>query len=563
MLVFEGRPVYGGVAKGKIHIYAKSENRVRKITIEDCENEIKRFHEALSLASGELDLLHKTVFSEIDGKDADIIEAQRLMSEDEYYSDNVENYIRTQKVNAEYAVLLFLKDFEDKHSGEDEFFKSRISDIKDFSERIIRILSKTQEEFSDYTEDTIVCFEDALPSDILKIDKTFVKAVIMKNGSLYSHAAILLKAKSIPSIICPDFPMDEKMEGKDIITDGYSGKIFSEMEDEIQDKIVNELQGENIHIIQNKNSDAILTEIKQEISDRNEQTVLTENKQDASNSPVRKGNNNSFGICANISDISELDSAIENNADGIGLFRTEFIFIKSETLPTEEEQFKIYSETAKRMKGRKVIIRTIDIGSDKRCDCIKLPLEENPSMGLRGIRLCLKYPEIFKTQLRAILRASAYGKVCIMLPMITDLWEITETKKILEEIKTEFDIQNIDYDKNIELGIMVETPAAVMCADDLAKEADFFSVGTNDLTQYTFAIDRNNAIADRYYDSHHPAIMKMLKETADAAHKNGIEVSVCGELGADVNAIDELIEMGYDGVSVSCGMIRTIRNYIS
>ena len=418
---------------------------------------------------------------------------------------------------------------------DDEYFRGRAADIKDVSERLITVLSGGGAAEIASDEAVIIVADDLAPSETVQLDKDKILSFVTVHGSANSHTAILAKTMSIPAMIGTDIPLDDEIDGKLAIVDGFEGKVYVDPdEDVLEDK----------------------TKL---LNEENEKKALLEQLKGKENITL---DGQKINIYANIGNTKDLALVLKNDAGGIGLFRSEFIYLGSEDYPTEEEQFSIYKTVAETMAGKKVIIRTLDIGADKQADYFKLPAEENPALGLRAIRICLTRPEVFRTQLRAILRASAYGKISIMFPMIISVDEVIEIKKIVEGIKAELDGEGFAYDKNIELGIMIETPASVIIAEDLAKEVDFFSIGTNDLTQYTLAIDRQNQSLDRFYDPHHPAILKMLKMVVDAAHKYGKWAGICGELGADLTLTKEFLAMGFDELSVSPGRVLPIRKIV-
>ena len=458
------------------------------------------------------------------------------MLEDGDYIDSVENIIRSESVNAEYAVAQTGDNFAQMFLDmEDEYFRGRAADMHDISERLINVLSGKASGGIQANEPVIVVADDLAPSETVQMDKDMILSFVTVHGSANSHTSILAKTMNIPAMIGCDIPLDDSVDGKMAIVDGFEGKVYVD-------------------------PDAETMAAKQKIFDEEaEKKALLEQLRGKDNVTL---DGQHINLYANIGNTKDLALVMKNDAGGIGLFRSEFIYLGSDHYPTEDEQFAIYKTVAQTLAGKKVIIRTLDIGADKQADYFELPKEENPAMGLRAIRICLTRPEVFKTQLRAILRASAFGKIAIMFPMIISLWEVQEIKKIVEEVKAELDADGIAYDKEIELGIMIETPAAVMVADELAKEVDFFSVGTNDLTQYTLAIDRQNDSLEKFYDSHHPAILKMLQMIVDAAHRHGAWAGICGELGADLTLTKEFLAMGFDELSVSPGRILPLRKIV-
>ena len=536
MVVYEGKSVFEGVAIGKLSVYKKNEETVKREKVEDTDAEIARYAEARQEAVKQLQALYEKAVKEVGEASAEIFEAHQMMVDDDDFVESVESIIQGQGVNAEYAVAEtgdnFKKMFEEM---EDEYFRGRAADIKDISERIVRILQGHGGEEIESDEPVIVVADDLAPSETVQMDKDKILSFVTVHGSANSHTSILAKTMNIPAIITCPIPLTDEVDGKEAIVDGFEGKVYVEPTPEVLEAKQKILQAE----LEKK---ALLEEL------RGKENVTLDGQK--------------INLYANIGNTKDLGLVLKNDAGGIGLFRSEFIYLGSSDYPTEDEQFAIYKQVAETLAGKKVIIRTLDIGADKQADYFQLPAEENPALGLRAIRICLTRPEIFKTQLRAILRASAYGKISIMFPMIISVDEVKEIRGILTEVKGELDEQGIPYDKEIETGIMIETPASVMMAEELAKEVDFFSVGTNDLTQYTLAIDRQNQSLDKFYDSHHPAIMKMLKMVADAAHKYGKWAGICGELGADLTLTKEFLAMGYDELSVSPGRILPLRKIV-
>ena len=536
MVVYSGKSVFGGIAIGHISLYKKDQQQVKRNKIEDTEAEIARYHAAKEEAISQLQALYEKAVKEVGEASAEIFEAHQMMLDDEDYIDSVENIINTQMVNAEFAVAQTGDNFAEMFANmDDEYFRGRAADIKDVSERLITVLSGGGAAEIASDEAVIIVADDLAPSETVQLDKDKILSFVTVHGSANSHTAILAKTMSIPAMIGTDIPLDDEIDGKLAIVDGFEGKVYVDPdEDVLEDK----------------------TKL---LNEENEKKALLEQLKGKENITL---DGQKINIYANIGNTKDLALVLKNDAGGIGLFRSEFIYLGSEDYPTEEEQFSIYKTVAETMAGKKVIIRTLDIGADKQADYFKLPAEENPALGLRAIRICLTRPEVFRAQLRAILRASAYGKISIMFPMIISVDEVIEIKKIVEGIKTELDGEGFAYDKNIELGIMIETPASVIIAEDLAKEVDFFSIGTNDLTQYTLAIDRQNQSLDRFYDPHHPAILKMLQMVVDAAHKYGKWAGICGELGADLTLTKEFLAMGFDELSVSPGRVLPIRKII-
>lgn len=536
MIIYDGKAVFEGIAIGKISVYTKQEQLVKRIKVDDPEAEKKRYADAREVAIEQLKGLYEKAVKEVGESGAEIFEAHQLMVDDEDYIESVENIIDTEEVNAEYAVAQtgdnFAKMFAEM---EEEYFRGRAADIKDITERVLNALLGAGSGGIETDEPVIVVADDLAPSETVQMDKDKILSFVTVHGSANSHTSILAKTMSIPAIIGCPIPLSDEVNGKLAVVDGYEGKVYVEPDQEL------------------------LAEKKKLLLQEEEKKNLLERLKGKDNITL---DGQKINLYANIGNTKDLGLVLENDAGGIGLFRSEFIYLGSDDYPTEEEQFAIYKQVAQTIAGKKVIIRTLDIGADKQADYFELPKEENPAMGLRAIRICLTRPEVFKTQLRAILRASAFGKISIMFPMIISVDEVKKIKKIVEEVKESLDADGLSYDKNIELGIMIETPAAVIIADELAEEVDFFSVGTNDLTQYTLAIDRQNQSLDDFYDSHHPAILKMLKMIADAAHRHGAWAGICGELGADLSLTKDFLAMGYDELSVSPGRILPIRKTV-
>ncbi len=536
MIILEGKAVFEGVAIGRLSIYKKTEQSVKREKVEDTDAEIKRYEAAREMATEQLQVLYDKAVKEVGEASAEIFEAHQLMVEDGDYIDSVENIISTQGVNAEYAVAEtgdnFQKMFLDM---EDEYFRGRAADVKDITERIINCLSGAGGGGIVTDEPVIVVADDLAPSETVQMDKDKILSFVTVHGSANSHTSILAKTMNIPAIIGCDIPLTDEMDGRDAIVDGFEGKVYIDPDPDV------------------------LAEKKQIVLQEQEKKALLEQLKGKDNVTL---DGQHINLYANIGNTKDLALVLKNDAGGIGLFRSEFIYLGSDDYPTEDEQFAIYKQVAETMAGKKVIIRTLDIGADKQADYFQLPQEENPALGLRAIRICLTRPEIFKTQLRAILRASAFGKISIMFPMIISVDEVKKIKEIVAEVKKELDDAGIKYDEDIELGIMIETPAAVMMAEELAEEVDFFSIGTNDLTQYTLAIDRQNQSLDEFYDPHHPGLLKMLKMVVDGAHKGGAWAGICGELGSDLSLTKEFLAMGFDELSVSPGRILPLRKTV-
>lgn len=535
MEIYNGKSVFGGIAIGRISVYKKGEQQVKRSRITDIDAELSRFKNAKKTAIRQLQGLYDKALKEVGEANAAIFEVHQMMLDDGDYNESIANIIKSQEVNAEYAVASTGDNFSQMFAAmEDDYMRARAADIKDISERIISILSGKGDRVIGADEPAIIVADDLAPSETVQLDKDLVLSFVTVHGSLNSHTAILARTMAIPALVGAPLPLDESVDGKLGIVDGGAGVIYVDPDEKTLETMKKKQQEE----FQKK-------ELLQSLKGKENITL----------------DGQKMMLYANIGNIKDLATVLQNDAGGIGLFRSEFIYLESEDYPTEEEQFLIYKQVAETMAGRRVIIRTLDIGADKQCDYFEMEQEENPAMGCRAIRICLTRPEIFKTQLRALFRASAYGNIAIMYPMITSVREVQKIKEIVAEVKAEMDSAGIPYG-NPEQGIMIETPAAVIVGDELAKEVDFFSIGTNDLTQYTLAIDRQNTKLDEFYDSHHPAILRMISMVVESAHKAGIWAGICGELGADQTLTKEFLAMGVDELSVSPGSILPIRKII-
>lgn len=535
MQIYKGKSVFSGIAIGKISVYSKAEQQVKRLKIENVEKEVERYHEATATAIQQLQELYDKALREVGEANAAIFEIHQMMLEDDDYAESIENMIQMQKVNAEYAVAQTADNFARMFSSmDDDYMKERAADVKDISERLLTVLQGEESQGVESQEPSIIVADDLAPSETVQLDKDKVLSFVTVHGSLNSHSAILARTMGIPALVGTKLPVDDTVNGKLGIVDGTNGIIYVDP-DEVTLGKMKELQ--KIELEKKK----LLETLKgKENITLDGQKIL---------------------LYANIGNTKDLATVLQNDAGGIGLFRSEFIYLEREDYPTEEEQFQIYKAVAETMAGKRVIIRTLDIGADKQCDYFKMEKEENPAMGCRAIRICLKRPEIFKTQLRALFRASVHGKIAIMYPMITSVKEIQRIKDIVTQVKAELEEQGVEY-REPEQGIMIETPAAVMISDQLAKEVDFFSIGTNDLTQYTLAIDRQNTALDEFYDPHHPAVLRMISMVVNNAHKAGIWAGICGELGADRELTKEFLVMGVDELSVSPGNILPIRKIV-
>ena len=535
MNVYQGKSVFGGIAIGHLCVSQKGEQRVTRQKIEDVEAEVKRFQVAREAAQAQLGELYDKAVKEVGEANAAIFEMHQMLLEDEDYQDSVENIIRTQQVNAEYATAVTSDHFSSMFAEmDDDYMKERAADIRDISERVIANLNGENKSKVVTDEPVIILADDLAPSETVQLEKDKVLSFVTVHGSVNSHTAILARTMGIPALVSTEMELTQDLDGKLAVVDGNHGTIYVDPDAETMEKMktLKKEEEEKKELLQTfKNKESITLDGKR---------VLT---------------------YANIGNVKDLALVLQNGAEGIGLFRSEFLYLESETYPTEEEQFEVYKKVAETMAGKRVIIRTLDIGADKQADYFELAKEENPAMGVRAIRICLTRPEIFKTQLRALFRASAYGNIAIMYPMITSLSEIAQIKEIVEEVKAELDADGVPYGTP-EQGIMIETPAAATISDLLAKEVDFFSIGTNDLTQYTLAIDRQNQSLDAFFDAHHIAVLRMIYQTVQNAHKAGIWCGICGELGADSDLTELFLAMGIDELSVSPGRLLTIRRLI-
>lgn len=534
-MVLEGKSVFGGIAIGKLSVYGKKDRQVKRIKISDTEAEAARFTSAREKAKEQLDVLYEKALKEVGEVNAMIFEVHKMMLDDLDYIESVTNMIRSQEVNAEFAAATTGDHFAGMFSAmEDEYMRERAADVRDISNRVISVLQGRTEGKEPGGEPVILLAEDLAPSETVQLDKSKVLSFVTRKGSANSHTAILARTMNIPALIGVDFENLEEMDGRQGIVDGYKGMLYVEPDEE-----------------------TLLKYEKLKMEDEHKKRLLQELK--GKENVTLDGRK--IHLYANIGSVADVANVLANDAGGIGLFRSEFLFLESEDFPPEETQFSAYKTVAESMAGKKVIIRTLDIGADKQADYFGLEKEENPAMGYRAIRICLDRKEIFRTQLRAIYRASYYGTIAVMFPMIISVEEVRQIKKVIAEVKAELDKENLPY-RDVEIGIMIETPAAVMISDLLAKEVDFFSVGTNDLTQYTLAIDRQNPKLDNIYDSHHEAVLRMLKMVADNGHKEGCWVGICGELGADTSLTETFLKMGFDELSVTPSMILKVRDKI-
>ena len=536
MITLEGKSVFGGVAIGKIQFYKRNEITIKRTRVEDVEAEVERFQNAKAKTLELLKGLYEKALEDVGEANAMIFEAHQLMLEDPDYVESIENIIRTQDVNAEYAIGATADNFAAIFEAmNDAYMQGRAADVRDVSERLLQALSSQNETVMVMDEPVIIAADDLVPSETVQLDKEKVLSFVTMYGSANSHTAILARTMNIPAVIGLGEALKEEYDGKVAIVDGVDGKVYIDPDEETMASMQ-----------------------KKQKKDQEQKELLNQLK--GKENVTKSGQK--VNVYANNGNLADVGAVLKNDAGGIGLFRSEFLYLESDTYPTEEQQFAVYKKVAETMAGKKVIIRTLDIGADKQVDYFKLDKEDNPALGYRAIRICLTRPEIFKTQLRALYRASAYGQISIMFPMIISVAEVKKIKEIIEEVKAELRTEGAAFREDVELGIMIETPAAVMVSRELAKEVDFFSVGTNDLTQYTLAIDRQNQKLEDFYDSHHPAVLAMIRMAAESAHAEGKWIGICGELGADVTLTETFLKMGIDELSVAPGMVLKVRQKI-
>ncbi len=533
MDTYTGKSIFKKIAIGKILFYQKGEQTIKRTHIEEVDAELKRYEKARAAAIEQLDALHEKALKEVGEANAAVFEVHAMMLEDDDYVDSIVNIIESQQVNAEFAVATTGDNFSKMFANmEDDYFKARAADVKDISERLINILSGREGDQVIGDQPVIVVADDLAPSETVQMDKKKLLGFVTKYGSANSHTAILARTMNIPALIGVD--IQEEWNGKLAVVDGYEGILYLEPD------------GETLARLQKRQQEDLETEkLLQQMKGKEDVTL----------------DGRHIRLYANIGGVKDVADVLANDAAGIGLFRSEFLYLEANDYPDEETQFRAYKTVAENMAGRKVIVRTLDIGADKQADYFKLDKEENPAMGYRAIRICLERTDIFKTQLRALLRASAFGNIAIMYPMIISVDEVRKIKRIFEEVKQELKEQEVPFG-DVEQGIMIETPAAVLISDMLAQEVDFFSIGTNDLTQYTLAIDRQNMKLDHFYDSHHPAVLRMIQMIVENGHKHGCWVGICGELGADMTLTKTFLEMGIDELSVSPAFVLPIRKMI-
>ncbi len=535
MQVYHGKSVCGGIAIGKVSVYGRPEGRVEREEKQNQEAEICRYREAAGMALEQLDGLYEKALRQVGEAEASIFEIHRMMLKDSEFQGSIEDIIRTLSVNAEYAVARTAEDLEQKFQAcEDAYMRGRAADIEDISRRLLAILQGREEERIQEKEPVILLADDLAPSQTVQLDKSQVLAFVTARGSLNSHTAILARTMGIPALVGTGVPLDAGLDGRTGIVDGKAGMLYIDPDQET------------------------LTRLQGALETENEKKELLQTMKGKANISI---DGQSIQLHANIGSIKDLDMVLQNDADGIGLFRSEFLYLERNDFPTEEEQFRIYRTVAEAMGKKRAIIRTLDIGADKQCAYFGMEKEENPALGCRAIRLCLTRTEIFKTQLRALLRASAYGRLAIMYPMITSVKEVRRIREIVEEVKAELGARGLPHG-HPEQGIMIETPAAAMISDLLAREVDFFSIGTNDLTQYVLALDRQNQSLDEFRDAHHPAVLRMIELTVENAHRAGIWAGICGELAADPELTGEFLAMGVDELSVAPERILPLRKAI-
>ena len=535
MQYFQGKSVYKGIVMGPVAVLKKNDYQVKRARIEDPEAEVKRVKEAVEVSKKQLGRLYDKAVREVGEASAAIFEVHQMMLEDEDYLESMENMIRTELVNAEYAAAATGDNFAEMFAAmDDEYMKARSADVKDISERLVRNLSGEGDNDLSSMEPSVIVADDLSPSETVQMDKEKILAFVTVHGSTNSHTAILARMMNIPALIGVPMDLNGLKTGMTAVVDGFSGQVIFEPEEDVQKETEKRMQEE-------AEKQKLLEELK------GEENITPDGRK--------------INIYANIGSVGDLGYVMENDAGGIGLFRSEFLYLGRNDFPTEEEQFQAYKQAVQTMAGKKVIIRTLDIGADKQVEYFNLGKEENPALGYRAIRICLKQPEIFKAQLRALFRAAVYGNLSVMYPMITSTEEVEKIYAIVAEVEEELKKQEVQY-KIPEQGIMIETPAAVMMSAELAKEVDFFSIGTNDLTQYTLAIDRQNPKLDAFYDPHHPAVLRMIQMVVENAHKAGIWAGICGELGADTSLTRRFLAMGVDELSMSPGSILPVRKII-
>lgn len=536
MITLSGKGVYGGIAMGKLCFFHREESEIRLRRVKDTDAELSRYERALSEAAAELDSLYKTALREIDEESAAIFEIHGMMLGDEDMKGEIVGLIRNDRVNAEYAVARASADFSAAFEAmDDPYMQARAADIRDISNRLISILTGRSEREISLSGGNIICADDLTPSETMQLDRDKVSAFVTAKGSASSHTAILAKSLGIPAVLDVGEDLLTLTDGAEAIVDGFSGKVYILPDEKTTAALTEKMEGD----IKRK---ALLEEYK------GLDNVTVDGKR--------------IDVFANIQGLRELQSVISNDAGGIGLFRSEFLYLDRSDFPDEEEQYKVYSAVLEGMKGKKVVIRTLDIGADKQVDYFGLEKEDNPALGLRAIRICLSHPHVFRPQLRALLRSSVHGRLAIMFPMICSRRELEMTMEIVDSVRTELDAEGLPYSRDTEFGIMIETPAAAIISDLLAPMVDFFSIGTNDLSQYTLALDRQNRRLEPFFDPHHEAIMRLIEFTAESAHRHGKWVGICGELGSDTSLTERFLRMGIDELSVSPTFVLPLRDKI-
>ncbi len=530
-----GKSVYKGIVMGPVLVLKKDDSQVKRRKVEDAEAEIARVNEAVELARTQLQALYEKALKEVGEANAAIFEVHQMMLDDDDYRDAICSMIRTEMVNGEYAAAVTGDNFSQMFASmDDDYMKARAADVKDISNRLVRNLSGQADADLGSMEPSVIVADDLTPSETVQMDKEKILAIVTVHGSTNSHTAILARMMNIPALIGVPVDLEHVQTGMTAVVDGFSGEVVFEPDEELcrETEARIEKEREKFRLLQTL---------------KGKENVTLDGKK--------------IDIFANIGSVADVGYVLENDAGGIGLFRSEFLYLGRNDFPTEEEQFAAYKQVVQTMAGRKVVIRTLDIGADKQVDYFNLGQEDNPALGYRAIRICLKQPDIFRTQLRALLRAAAFGNLSIMYPMITSVEEVRRIKEIVEEVRQELEREQVPY-RFPEQGIMIETPAAVMVSDDLAKEVDFFSIGTNDLTQYTLAIDRQNARLDDFYNPHHKAILRMIRMVVENAHAEGKWAGICGELGADPELTAEFVRMGVDELSVAPSMVLKLRQIV-
>lgn len=536
MITIQGKGACGAIAIGRLSFFKRGEISVKRERVEDTKAELERFEAARQEAQSQLRALYDKALIEIGEANAQIFDIHQMMLEDLDYIDSVTNIIENQQMNAEYAVAVTADNFAMMFSSmDDEYMKERAADVKDVSNRVLRCFQQTADGTVLSGDGLIICADDLAPSETVQLDKSKVLAFVTQKGSLNSHTAILARTMNIPAVIGAGEALNPEFDGKPAVVDGYTGEVFIEPDADTLALLKLKQQ-------EDEKKKALLQELK------GKENITLDGRK--------------INIFANIGGLSDIGAVLVNDAGGIGLFRSEFLYLENNNFPSEELQFATYKKVLESMAGKKVIIRTLDIGADKKIEYFDLDAEENPALGYRAIRICLTRQDIFKTQLRALYRASVFGNLSIMFPMIIAREEILEIKKIINEVKIELAAENVPFSDDVEIGIMIETPAAAVISDILAPEVDFFSVGTNDLTQYTLAIDRQNPKLDGFYDPHHESVLRLIQFAADSAHKNGKWIGICGELGADLYLTERFLKMGIDELSVSPSLVLSLRDKV-